>query len=237
MKYFFDFEFSEYFITKGFWKWKRQYHVIEPISLGMVCEDGRELEIIFNDFDVDHAWNKHDIELPKEHGDEPVKNYWLRDNVLSALQTKMFKRLNTFAKSQMFGLYQGKDGFKRLLQEQGRTKEEAKKLIIDFCQELEPDGFICFTRRSAPKFYAYFADYDWVVFCSIFGRMIDLPTSKGFPMYCNDLKQLMEDKARQRRTTSEMIKKKPSYPVQNNEHDALEDAKWNQKLYSFLINI
>ena len=41
-----------------------------------------------------------------------------------------------------------------------------------------------------PEFYAYYADYDWVVFCWLFGRMIDLP--KGFPMYCRDLKQMLD---------------------------------------------
>ena len=45
---------------------------------------------------------------------------------------------------------------------------------------------------SPPTFYAYYADYDWVVFCKIFGRMIDLP--KHFPMYCRDLKQTLDEK-------------------------------------------
>ena len=37
------------------------------------------------------------------------------------------------------------------------------------------------------EFWAYYADYDWVVFCQLFGTMMDLP--KGFPMYCRDIKQ------------------------------------------------
>lgn len=41
--------------------------------------------------------------------------------------------------------------------------------------------------------YGYYADYDWVLFCSLFGRMIDLP--KGFPMYCRDLKQVLDEQA------------------------------------------
>jgi hypothetical protein len=31
-----------------------------------------------------------------------------------------------------------------------------------------------------PEFWAYYADYDWVVLCRLFGRMIDLPD--GWPM-------------------------------------------------------
>jgi hypothetical protein len=39
-----------------------------------------------------------------------------------------------------------------------------------------------------PEFWAYYADYDWVVLCQLYGRMIDLP--KGWPMFCMDIKQL-----------------------------------------------
>src|SRR6218665_1917732 len=43
-----------------------------------------------------------------------------------------------------------------------------------------------------PEFWAYYADYDWVVLCQLFGRMIDLP--KGWPMFCMDIKQLAVNK-------------------------------------------
>ena len=43
---------------------------------------------------------------------------------------------------------------------------------------------------DSPEFWAYYADYDWVVFCWLFGKMIDLPD--GFPMYCFDIKQRMD---------------------------------------------
>jgi hypothetical protein len=39
-----------------------------------------------------------------------------------------------------------------------------------------------------PQFWAYYADYDWVVLCQLFGTMMDLPD--GWPMFCMDLKQL-----------------------------------------------
>ena len=46
---------------------------------------------------------------------------------------------------------------------------------------------------AQPSFYGYFSDYDWVVFCSLFGQMKDLPD--GFPMYCRDIKHLLDHKA------------------------------------------
>jgi hypothetical protein len=99
--------------------------------------------------------------------------------------------------------------------------------IKRFC---DPTLFLHNTAEPNIDFYAYYADYDWVVFCSLFGRMIDLP--KGFPMYCRDLKQMFDEKypADLRKD----IRNLPYYPKQTDEHNALADAKWNKELYKFL---
>lgn len=71
-----------------------------------------------------------------------------------------------------------------------------------------------------PEWWAYYADYDWVVLCQMFGRMIDLP--KGWPMYCRDLKQLAD----QHNVT---------LPAQEGlEHHALADAKWTRNAHLWL---
>jgi hypothetical protein len=64
------------------------------------------------------------------------------------------------------------------------------------------------------EFWAYYADYDWVVLCQLFGRMVDLP--RGFPMYCRDLKQEMDRLG---------IAKEQLPPQEGREHDALSDAQ------------
>jgi len=84
-------------------------------------------------------------------------------------------------------------------------------------------------RSNIPKFYAYYADYDWAVFCQLFGSMINLP--KGFPMYCIDLKQELDMLNRPDLETY------PSYPKQENEHNALDDARWNKKLHKFILDL
>jgi hypothetical protein len=100
------------------------------------------------------------------------------------------------------------------------------------------EGFI--GDDEEPQFYGYYADYDWVVFCWLFGRMISLP--KHFPMYCRDLKQTMDDYVALRRTqiiaplTVERLKRHPDYPKQTDEHNALADARWHRSLYIFLAN-
>ncbi len=71
-----------------------------------------------------------------------------------------------------------------------------------------------------PVFYGYFADYDWVLFCWLFGKMIDLPAY--FPKYCRDLKQILDESG----------KKKLAKP--EGEHNALVDALWNRDLHRHL---
>jgi hypothetical protein len=79
----------------------------------------------------------------------------------------------------------------------------------------------CPLRFDKPEFWGYYADYDWVVFCQIFGSMVDLP--KGFPMYLKDLKQLCVSLGN------------PTLPKQSStEHNALHDARWNRDAYLFL---
>lgn len=72
-----------------------------------------------------------------------------------------------------------------------------------------------------PEFWAYYADYDWVALCQLYGTMMDLP--KGWPMYCRDIKQLCDDLGN------------PKLPDQSGaEHDALQDARWNRQAWDFL---
>jgi len=73
------------------------------------------------------------------------------------------------------------------------------------------------------QFRAYYADYDWVVFAWLYGKMIDLP--KEFPMYCYDLKQKLVDL----NLTSDWVKQNVPQD-EGAEHNALEDAKWNIQL-------
>lgn len=75
----------------------------------------------------------------------------------------------------------------------------------------------------SPEFWGYYADYDWVVFCQMFGTMMDLPT--GWPMYCRDLKQWADQLGN------------PTLPAQSTaEHKALNDARWNKLAWEFLAN-
>lgn len=65
-----------------------------------------------------------------------------------------------------------------------------------------------------PEWWAYYADYDWVALCQLYGRMIDLPA--GWPMYCRDVKQLAD----------QLGVDLSEVPQMGAKHNALVDAEW-----------
>lgn len=73
-----------------------------------------------------------------------------------------------------------------------------------------------------PEFWAYYADYDWVVLCQLFGTMIALPD--GWPMWCRDVKQYAD------------FLGNPKLPRQDEskEHNALDDALHTYRMWDFL---
>lgn len=72
-----------------------------------------------------------------------------------------------------------------------------------------------------PEFWGYFADYDWVLFCQLFGRMIDLP--RNWPQFCLDLRQYMHDHEVSRSMLPEID--------ENKAHSAIYDARWTRDAY------
>lgn len=75
-----------------------------------------------------------------------------------------------------------------------------------------------------PEFWGYFSAYDWVVFCQIWGRMIDLPDH--FPRFCMDVRQLSQHLGRPDGC-------RPPDPP--NPHHALADAGWSRDYYRNLM--
>jgi hypothetical protein len=73
-----------------------------------------------------------------------------------------------------------------------------------------------------PQFWAYYADYDWVALCQLYGTMMDLP--EGWPMYCRDLKQRTDEQGGGVRLPEQT----------STEHHALADAKWTRDAWEWL---
>lgn len=74
-----------------------------------------------------------------------------------------------------------------------------------------------------PQLWAWYAAYDHVVLCQLWGRMIDLP--KGVPMWTNDLKQEAE------RLGGQELPPLPGVA----EHNALSDAREVRHRYDWLM--
>ncbi len=172
IKYFIDTEFIENGST------------IDLISIGIVCDDGREYYVLNNECDHSKASD------------------WVKKNVLECLP-----------KMPLSNSYQ----------EGWRSKNEIAKDILEFVGWNKDKPH--FNQGKKPEFWGYYCDYDWVVFCQLFGTMMDLPT--GFPMYCMDVKQLA------------MSKGNPRLPTQNEfeQHHALFDAQHIKTCWEFLQTI
>lgn len=245
---------------------------IDIISIGIVAEDGREYYAISKDFNLKEAWNRFEKKkiFPIISTDifgspnglytyEPV--YWIRENVLKSIWREMFfqaddcsglsnKQTEAFYQGVLAGEYDNYFTFKSLkllIGKYGKTNKKISDEIVKFCRDevfvTKIEGKLVGSIdpvRGAPEFYAYFADYDWVVFCWLFGKMMDLPN--GFPMYCNDLKQILDSKAKLVPVAYDVemglksIKLSDGYPKQDpsKSHNAIEDARFNKQLYDFL---
>lgn len=212
MRYFLDCEFIEGFHKPLF---GNRRHFIDLISIGLVCEN----EITYSAISSEYRYKDAD--------------HWVQKNVIDPLYVSTVHGDNrNRCESDNFH----RSGY-------GLPNEViAKDLRGIFEYDIQ-------YGNSPIEIYGYYADYDWVLFCSLFGRMIDLP--KGLPMYCRDLKQMMDEKVssfsnsdffthfHQKEPLSfeeklKLYKGGPNFPQQDNEHNALSDAKWNKKLYEYL---
>ena len=270
---------------------KETPETIDLISVGIVAEDGREYYAISKDFNLKEAWNRYNLVERKNYENYPLKErgnilykkvYWIRENVLKPIFCELRTREcleggkslypgvtslaahREFTKTLVEASWDNSGGkykeLKRLINKYGKTNKQIAEEVKEFVYFVNEDPTV-YQFYTEPKFYAYYADYDWVVFCWLFGKMINLP--KGFPMYCIDLKQIFDDKMKTftwerlnelnypsckhdvysyLRTQSnidivKVLKNSSCYPKQTNEHNALADAKWNKKLHEFLIKI
>lgn len=147
--------------------------------------------------------------------------------------------------------------FKRMLEKYGKSRNDIAEDVFTFCtgEEMTLEKVRYYKPNITPvKLYAYYSSYDHVALCWIFGKMIELPD--GFPMYTTDLKQIMDENQAKRDVLAKeqvdyqmkmmekgifpninfehSLKNHHMFPKQENEHNALSDARWNKKLHDFL---
>lgn len=173
---------------------------IDLISIGIVAEDGREYYAVNADCHFEMASD------------------WVWKNVLHPIG--IYQPLKFINPSDPSTSPQTKETLLR-----AKTRKYIKEDLLLFLAggQIDPieDQTVSAESYKEVCVWGYYADYDWVVFCQLFGTMMDLP--KGFPMYCRDIKQWCDSLGN------------PKLPEQGKgEHNALADAKWNKTAWEFL---
>ncbi len=282
MKYFLDTEFHEYKLKTYS---AEEADTIELISIGIVAEDGRGYYAVAKDFNISKAWSNQwlrDNVLINIHA-ELLYNHINRIHPTSAVtfdsihDTKLYILgrasnpddtiiynefgwlIENYGKSnkqiaeEIYSLINPDFGFYASIHNNFYSEEEKSQ---EHWNKIHDLVLIDNVPYAQPKFYGYYCDYDWVVFCWLFGRMNDLP--KGFPMYCVDLKQTLDEKEKYQQKhgysmfqhpdgmiegelgglgDDYLITQEKNYPQQTNEHHSLHDAKWTFELHKFLQTI
>lgn len=166
-------------------------HTIDLISIGMVAEDGREYYAV--------TYGEWWLRRIGEHD-------WLLANVAPSLPVKVDPVPTRGAGTWNYVTWDR--------DHPDWPHVKSRKAIAD-----EVRDFIQATPD--PELWAWYAAYDHVALCQLWGPMIALP--KGVPMWTNDLKQ-------------EAFKAgDPQMPKQDGgEHNALADARHVQAMAKFL---
>lgn len=143
---------------------------IDLISIGIVCEDGREYYAINSDADWDRI----------------RRNDWLMDNVVRHLPTHSTGEVK---KRQGFGAtgwsWGGIDMRSPLVKPKWVIANEVREFIVgDLAARDE-----AVSEEELPVLWAYYGAYDHVALCQLWGRMIKHP--RFMPMYSHDLMQEM----------------------------------------------
>lgn len=273
MRYFIDTEFLEGTQKEKFpisLFRKNTPNTIDLISIGIVSEDVysetvktyREYYAISKDFNLKEAWNRVQYISFGKDDKHKVKEYWIRENILKPIYRELKYKDDKNTSSTI--LINGKDytehtfnysNLKKLITKFGKSNQQIAKEVKEFCDKGCKWNYP--NKENEIQFYGYFSDYDWVVFCWLFGKMIDLPN--GFPMLALDIKQELDRILNLKSNIQignyerivrngtfmiqetysfderiNIIKHLPNYPKQTNEHSAIHDARWTKKLHEFL---
>ncbi len=216
--FFVDQEFLEGFRKPYF---DKRRHFIDLVSIGIVDDFGNTYYAISKDFNPRDAsdWVKENVFKKiveefqhMEHNQLMYQNLWRLDNKTIVGQINQIQEWIGKSNKQIA------DDIREFVYAQAVASGEGLS-GVDY-------DITSWLAENQIDFYGYFADYDWVLFCSLFGTMMDLPT--GFPKYMRDLKQWAD----QLGVTD--AEKEFFCPDPEKEHHALVDAGWNKMYYDYL---
>lgn len=168
---------------------------IDLISIGIVRGDGEEYYAVSSEADYKRIY----------------ENSWLMNHVMSSIPHLVVEIPN--------------DGGYTIIPTGPyvKSRAEIREDVVAFVSESQrefndPHG------EAKAELWGWYADYDHVALCQLFGKMIDLPAA--FPMFTRDLRQHWEYKGY------------PEIPKQaEGEHNALDDARYNKEIWESLEGV
>lgn len=176
--------------------------IIDLISIGIECEDGREYYAQSCEFDHRKA------------------SVWVKDNVLSLLQTCSHADVTHGIQ----GLYRADRAYHR---RQDGQCFDPQRVPIHNCPwrsrehiREEVKVFLDPARYGKPDIYGWCSAYDFVALCQLFGTMMALP--EGYPHYIRDLQQVLDERG---------IEDSELPPQEGGVHNALSDARHIKRLW------
>ncbi|MGH2509658.1 MAG: hypothetical protein ACRDHZ_19950 [Ktedonobacteraceae bacterium] len=150
---------------------------IDLISIGIVCEDGRELYLQSTELDPRNA------------------SPWVKDNVLAKLTMCPHTDL---VRDGVPGLYRTDRAYHA--KQGGRctfTSSEGTCGYVPECswrtrEQMKYDIQTFFNPSDDIELWGYYSAYDYVAFTQLFGSIMDLP--QGWPRYMRDLQQVIDER-------------------------------------------
>jgi len=183
-------------------------NTIELISIGIVCEDGREYYAVNADM-PELLITQHD---------------WLRENVWPHLPL-----LKTHVET--FGGQVIRENLRTSRLDRSDIHVKPKSLIAEevrrfFRTPIELGGIQLICDDGGPELWAYYGAYDHVALAQLWGPMVDLPA--GIPMFTHDIMQELSRRGLAGVDLATVV------PRVSHKHHALADAQWNMQVLNAL---
>ncbi len=96
-----------------------------------------------------------------------------------------------------------------------RTREQLKRDVLSFMD---------IAAYGKPEIWSWCSAFDFVVFCQLFGTMMDLPP--GYPHYIKDLQQVLDERG---------ISDEELPEQEEGLHNALHDARHLKRLWGYIV--
>lgn len=140
---------------------------IELISIGIVCEDGREYYAVNADMPVDRIRTQE----------------WLCENVVPHLP--LWTKCERLSSNRSL-FHVNLDMRSILVRPKWVIANEVRQFLVGNLQDRDE----AVAKEELPQLWAYYGAYDHVALCQLWGPMIAHP--RFMPMYSHDLKQEMD---------------------------------------------